>query len=86
MLVRAIDKKHFDSNFNMIDFDTCKLQTLPKHKKYIANFLYAYKDFGFIVGINAFGSTPYKLAPQDFALLAKHLATRFPKVLFVMMT
>ena len=85
-IVRHINPKYFDksiANLNVCDF---KIQTLPQHKTQINNFLAPYNRYKFIVGVNAFGNTAYKFAPQDFAILAKTLAQKYHTVLFIMMS
>lgn len=84
-LVRHIDKRHFDANIAKIDFSKITLKTLPEHKKRIDEFFAPHSKFTLKVGINAFGNTFYRFQPQDYALVARHLSRKFPKVLFVMM-
>ena len=59
---------------------------MPKHKVRIDEFFAPYKHYKCVVGVNPFGNTAYKFAPQDFAMLAKNLAQKYPNVLFIVMS
>lgn len=84
-LVRHINKAHFDSHIAKLDMRDITLHTPQKHNERIEAFFAPYRDFRLRVGINAFGNGLYKFAPMDFVHLARHLAKKFPSVLFIMM-
>lgn len=85
-IVRHINPKHFDENIAKLNIHNFKIQTLPSHKARINEFLALYKSYKFIVGVNPFGNTVYKFVAQDFAILTKTLAQKYPNVLFVVMS
>ena len=85
-IIRHINPKHFDENIANLNVHGVKIQTLPTHKARIDEFFAPYQRYKCVIGVNPFGNTAYKFAPQDFAMLAKNLARKYPNVLFIVMS
>lgn len=86
-LVREINPKVFDTQFQLIDFSPITLRTQLKNQKQIDAFLTPYKTYQKLVMINPFSRTcSHNLTLAGWLKLANTLATLYPQILFIIPT
>ncbi|HDZ5086151.1 TPA: hypothetical protein RTH03_001480 [Campylobacter jejuni] len=88
-LVRAIDTKNFDENFNQIDFSKIK-NLLPCDTRLSDNFFKQIDTkYEKIIGINAFSNNSeyrgFNFFIKDWIKLAESLSLKYPKFLFILL-
>ncbi|EOI2068496.1 glycosyltransferase family 9 protein [Campylobacter coli] len=88
-LVRMINTRHFDKNFNQIDFSKIK-NLLPYDARLSDNFFKQIDTkYEKIIGINAFSNNSeyrgFNFFIKDWIGLARQLSLKYPKFLFILL-
>ncbi|MEB2800951.1 hypothetical protein Q9Q70_06305 [Campylobacter upsaliensis] len=86
-LVRAIDKRHYDTNFSKINFKEVK-NLLPSDDTLSEKFFNQNKQFSKIIALNIFGNQTENIGfnplPRTWLNLSQNLAKEHPEILFVL--
>ncbi|HEF3574207.1 TPA: hypothetical protein R9128_000632 [Campylobacter upsaliensis] len=86
-LVRAIDKRHYDTNFSKINFKEVK-NLLPSDDTLSEKFFNQNKQFYKIIALNIFGNQTENIGfnplPRTWLNLSQNLAKEHPEILFVL--